>query len=393
MLGKTNITTLSEGGTAAGIEDFSWRQVQSGTRGDFTKAICKGGYLAGITADGSVAYTADGEVWEFMKLEYAGCRLLDIDWDGDRFILVGSCMDESVSTIKTTGLIVATADFRTVERIDTPGINGTTETSRITEYSLVSPQNGKYVLIAQTMLATSAVFTDFMDGKTIMQTIEKLDTAIKERHISAAKNTGCILAYVNISGNGFRHVVYKISHEYEVHRLKSYGNELKENQKSISVFECKDALYFLHLTSNGDYSLNKVTDSEEIMVMRTGQNFMFVDGAYIDGCQVFINSHEMLVVKKGESLADKTTDDLKEIAPEFSLNCIVKAFGQIYIFGNQGVILKSSVETGNENAILVQALSAKKALADAKAYADEKCGGLEARIAALEAKCNAAEEN
>lgn len=78
-------------------------------------------------------------------------------------------------------------------------------------------------------------------------------------------------------------------------------------------------------------------------------------------------------------------DDLIEIAPELTMNCITKAFGQLYIFGNQGAVLKSSVETNNESSIMVQALSAKKALAEAKKYTDEQFAVLEARIAALEA--------
>ena len=92
----------------------------------------------------------------------------------------------------------------------------------------------------------------------------------------------------------------------------------------------------------------------------------------------------MLIVKKGESIADKTLDDLIEIAPELTMNCITKAFGQLFIFGNQGAVLKSSVETNNENAIAVQTLSAKKALSDAKQYTDEQYALLEARIEALE---------
>lgn len=82
---------------------------------------------------------------------------------------------------------------------------------------------------------------------------------------------------------------------------------------------------------------------------------------------------------------DKTLDDLVEIAPELTMNCITKAFGQLYIFGNRGAILKSSVETNNEDTVTVQTLSAKKALADAKIYVDERYAELEARIAALEA--------
>lgn len=152
------------------------------------------------------------------------------------------------------------------------------------------------------------------------------------------------------------------------------------------MFECKGVLYYIQLLQEENYNLVKVTDSGEELTMCTGQNFAFVDGVYFNGCELFINNHEMLVVRKGESIADKTVDDLIEIAPEMILNCITKAFGQLYIFGNQGVILRSSVEINNENAIAVQTLSAKKALADAKAYADSRYAELEARIAELEGK-------
>ena len=99
---------------------------------------------------------------------------------------------------------------------------------------------------------------------------------------------------------------------------------------------------------------------------------MFKDGIYFNGCQLFINAHEMLIVKKGESIVDKTLDDLVEIAPELTMNCITKAFGQLYIFGNRGAILKSSVETNNEDTVTVKTLTAKKAIAEAKVNVAER---------------------
>lgn len=153
-------------------------------------------------------------------------------------------------------------------------------------------------------------------------------------------------------------------------------------EKNSKAFECKDELYVMAF--NGTYSLYKITNSDECMLLSSEKNFAFVDGVYFNECQIFINSHKMLIVKKGENIAEKTPDNLIEIAPELTMNCITKAFGQLYIFGNQGVILKSSVETNNEEAIAVQTLSAKKALLDAKKYTDEKYAILEARIIALE---------
>lgn len=89
MLGKTNITTLSEGAIVTEIEDYNWIQVQSGVFADFVAAIFKNGYLVAITADGTVVYTTDGEAWQTHMLEYENCRLNDIDWDGNDFVLAG----------------------------------------------------------------------------------------------------------------------------------------------------------------------------------------------------------------------------------------------------------------------------------------------------------------
>ena len=138
------------------------------------------------------------------------------------------------------------------------------------------------------------------------------------------------------------------------------------------MFECKDRLYFMNRTAGGDYRLGRYTDSGEVLAMSTGKDFGFIDGVYFDGCEIFINYHEALVVRKGESIAEKTVEDMLEIAPEMQMNCISKAFGRLYVFGNQGLILESSTETGNEAGIAVQTMSAKKALADAKAYADAR---------------------
>lgn len=158
-----------------------------------------------------------------------------------------------------------------------------------------------------------------------------------------------------------------------------------------NTFECKDILYCMGLVSNINYQLLKMLNLNENMIMSTEIAYGFVDGVYFDGSQLFINNHEMLIVKNGESIADKTIDDLIEIAPELTMNCITKAFGQIYIFGNQGAILKSSVETNNEESIAIQTLSAKKALAEANKYTDEQYAALEVRIITLEEKIAALE--
>lgn len=378
MLGKTNITTLSEGGIATEIEDLRWIQVQSGVSSDFVKAIFQNGYLAAITTDGAIVYSTDGEVWEVVQVEATDCKLNDIDWDGEKFLLVGSSTEES-GTSEKTGLVIATTDFKTLEKIDALPYN---------EYFMISPRNGKYILVARKYSTVYVLSTDLTEGGTQETQLDKYGENLQG--IMVAKSTEgalvCIQSYrygtgayagmmlnhidmVKVNGNGI---------------IELYPNLKATNKNMLSVFTSKDTLYFMCLQNVDNYRLNRVTGSDEIMTVCTGQDFALRGGVYFNNCQLFINNHEMLIVKKGENFADKTLDDLIEIAPELTMNCITKAFGQLYIFGNQGAILKSSVETNNENAITVQTLSAKKALADAKLYTDTQFAVLEARIAALE---------
>lgn len=204
--------------------------------------------------------------------------------------------------------------------------------------------------------------------------------------VTVAKNSSEMLLHINYyaqtnTTTTWYNEIQKIDNKgtfTHLHNIKS------GNIPVMNVYECKDALFYSSMMSTDDYKIVKVLPSNETNILSTGQNFFFKDGVYFNECQLFINSHEMLILKKRESISDKTLDDLIEIAPELTMNCITKAFGQLYIFGNQGVILKSSVETNNEEAIIVQTISAKKALQDAKKYTDEQYAALEARIVALE---------
>lgn len=384
MLGKTNITTLSEGAIVTEIEDYRWIQLQSGIYSNFVKTIYQNGYLVAITMDGSIVYTTDGEVWNVLTLEYAECRLNDIEWDGRRFLLVG-CYVKEDSNNETTGLIVATTNFEAMETITLPEY-------AYKEYYLISSKNGKYVLVAKydsyLCVVTSSSMSDIIGHE---QLYNYTASTPGVQDCVAVKNSSGILVYYRLfqpakysSPDISSHFIKRIIDEGII-SLRDYSEDFKYNHSKVfTLFECKDILYFLGLLAKNNYSLNEVTNAGEIMVMNTGQNFMFKDGVYFNDCEVFINSHEMLVVKKGERIAEKTLNDLIEIEPELTMNCITKAFGQLFIFGNQGVILKSSVETNNENAIAVQTLSAKKALYDAKQYTDDRYAALEARIAALE---------
>ncbi len=376
MLGKTNITALKEGGIVTDVEDFSWVSMQSGVHTDFVRCIYENGYLAAITPDGAIVWTKDGEVWNTVKLEYEDCWLNDIDWDGERFVLAGSCKEMISNRAETSRMLVFTRDFEVFEKME----NFAAEDCEI---HYIFPKNGKYIILTGGFYYSSG--TERMHINTIDLTTGEYENisemyviAMKnnrKRYAFCAKNASGILAYTNMAREDERYL-YKADNS--VKRLSKI--------KNVSVFECKGVLYYIQLLQEENYNLVKVTDSGEELTMCTGQNFAFVDGVYFNGCELFINNHEMLVVRKGESIADKTVDDLIEIAPEMILNCITKAFGQLYIFGNQGVILRSSVEINNENAIAVQTLSAKKALADAKAYADSRYAELEARIAELEGK-------
>ena len=374
MLGKTNITTLSEGGIVTDVEDFSWVSMQSGVHKDFVRCIYENGYLVAISPDGTIAWTTDGEVWNTVKLEYEDCWLNDIDWDGERFVLVGSCKETVSNKVTTSRMIVLTKDFESFEKAEN-------FIESDCEIHYIFPKNGKYIVISGGYFYSSSISNvsiltiDLTTGQITDKKQMYSKSGNGERHVFCAKNTGGMLAYSSSFHENGRYL-YKADNA--VTRLSEV--------KKVSVFGCKDVLYYIQLLQEENYNLIKVTDSGEELIMCTGQNFAFVDGVYFNGCELFINNHEMLVVRKGERIADKTVDDLIEIAPDMTLNCITKAFGQLYIFGNQGVILRSSVETNNENAITVQTLSAKKALADAKAYTDSRYEELETRIAELEGK-------
>lgn len=389
MLGKTNISTLSEGAIVTEIEDFKWVQMQSGIYGNFVKAIYKNNYLAAITADGTVVYTTDGEVWQTSVLEYEDCKLNDVDWDGSRFILVGSYTDASRNPVDEYGLILCTTDFVTYEKVVIPNAEDST-ISNIRydrEYIVIYPVNGKYIIVAKRRNTSRNDLIVFAgDLVNTWDSNNVISSSFEGGTVSIAKSSNeILLCYVGYFTNPIKYYnsVCKIAGNATCSLL--FRTDVNNKIPQFSVFECKDELFYRSARPTDNYKFVKVLNSSEEIILSTDINYMFIDGVYFNSCQLFINNHEMMVVKKGESLANKTLDDLIEIAPELTMNCITKAFGQLYIFGNQGAILKSSVETNNENAIAVQTLSAKKALADAKAYSDERYVELEARIIALEA--------
>lgn len=383
MLGRTNITVLAEGGTVTEIEDYRWLQVQSDIRGNFVKAICQGGFLAAITASGDIACTVDGEAWTASRPDYVDCELCDIEWDGDRFLIAGSCTENG----KKVGLVLSTRDFVQYERL-TIRHDDDEDDCYVERYCGIYSVNGKFLVVSVRNNAGRIIpyvyaggLDDVMENRAcLLYASDKFAEAL-----SIAKNSDGMLVCVNRRDNIDKPLdtVSWVGHDGR--NVFICTMESKKGLMQANVFEGKDALFYESKVASANYKLVKVLPSCEEMTLCIGQNFAFVDGAYFGGSQLFINSHEMLIVKKGESIADKTVDDLIEIAPEMTMRCIAKAFGQLYVFGNHGAILKSSMETGNEAGIAVQAMSAKKALADAKAYTDARYTELEERIAALEA--------
>ncbi|MCM1057740.1 MAG: hypothetical protein NC517_09045 [Firmicutes bacterium] len=395
MLGKTNITTLTEGAVVTEIEDFKWVRMQPGVYGNFVKAIYENGYLAAITADGKVVYTTDGEAWQVSELEYADCKLEDIAWDGSRFLLVGSYKDTIEMTDGTSGefeigLLLTTDNFTLYDyfKADTKKIISQYNYEYCSKYLAVYPSNGKWVVLAHEKYAGNSTS---IPSKSIAMLVGGSDSQLERQSsyiIRSDIGTICI-------GKNSQGILITNAYESKGRIYLVDGNTFKIQNKSLSgtgtihrlpVFDCKDELYYMGIESTAGYKLAKVLFSGEEIILSTGIDYRFIGGVYFNKCQLFINEREMMILKKGESITDKTQEDLIEIAPENTLTCITKAFGQLFVFGNQGLILKSSTEGSSEEAILIQTISAKKALLEANAYTEQRCKLLESKIAALEAE-------
>lgn len=363
MLGKTNIMPLAEGTIATEIENYSWIKMPCGLNGNFVRTAQGGGYLAGITADGSVAYTTDGEVWRTVRLQYQDCRLEDIEWDGERFVLVGGYKPDEFNK----GLILISTDLETYEQFE-----GQETTYDRTTIAAALSQNGKYITVNKDAVA---IVWEKDDGTAKSEQLTR--TTVTE--LKAVKGMGHMYTAWKEPGGGETYVINKTNID------KPISNVSRRNNIG-NIFECKNEIYWMCLKPEENYCLYKITEADEFVQMCADQNFIFIDGVYFNGCRIFINRHEMLVLKKGENLADKTVEDLVEIAPESQINCITKAFGALYVFGDYGCILKSSPVTNNEQSVAAQAMSAKRALEDAKIYTAEEIRRLEGRIEALETK-------
>lgn len=375
MLGKTNITALKESTLVTEIEDYNWIQMQSGMNGNIKNAIFSNGCLVGISEDNRIIYTTDGEDWNIVALELSTYTLEDLAWDGSKFVFVGSQTKENI----VYGLIVTTTDFKAFDiKPEVTYYEGTN-----TRLWGIYVKNNKCILLGFYCGGGNryynTAFSLIGDLKTweYNTTFSKSNNYGNSGHIfqckgSIAKNTSGFIIFVKFpnDSNGVRSYNQELYTSEDGITFTSRGYRLKDEE--ITVFENKDILFYMHFHSEYSYALVKIINNTETANLCIDQNFMFKDGVYFNGCQLFINSHDMLIVKKNESISEKTVNDLKEIAPEATMNCITKAFGKLYIFGNQGLILKSTTETNNEEVIAVQTLSAKKALAEAKKYVDDK---------------------
>ena len=381
MLGKTNITALQEGAIVTDVADYVWIQQQIGINGNFVRTIFNNQYLVGITENGIIAYTADGEVWQTVVPDYVDIRLNDIAWDGNRFLVAGSCRNEDEDTKKDyprIPLLLSIADFAKHEPINIiSSLDPLIPTSFVDLEDILAiyPENNKYVILALRQNSPNRFYLIYTDLSSFCEKDEYPQVSTIAYPFSIAKSShGMIMGYSKEYGS-----IYKL----EKDGLKPVLENNVSNR--LYVFESKDEFYYMGLTESHKYELRKILPTLETTLISSNINWMFSDGVYYNECQLFINNHSMLIVKKGESIGEKTLDDLVEIAPEATMTFIEKAFGQLFIFGNQGLILKSTNEVNNKEAITVQHLSAKQALAQSKIYTNEQVASLEARIAALEA--------
>lgn len=405
MLGRTNIMTIEEGTIASDVEEYKWINAAiNDITGTFVKAIFNNSILVGITKDGTIAYSMDGENWETARLDLEGnYELNDIFFDGNRYIMVGGYQsDKTIGEViyenVYTGMIVTTEYFKDFQII----LDSNTDKSS-SLYWTIRMDNGKYNihctrynLLADKTLTTIFNMTELSGSldslkETKIQEIRSVNlTWVKNFleicNIRQVKRSGSYLVYLK----QYSPSQSLCTHEIQTITDNGIYNYIKQESNSdltdiASIFECKDSLYYCMRNENYNYEFGKIIGEKENVVLTTNTNYLFIDGIYYNNDELFINDHQMLVIRKGESITDKTIEDLLDITYDFSMTAIVKAFEKIYIFGTGGNILISSEDVNSEDALAVKTMSARKALYDANAYTDIKISDLETRVAALEA--------
>lgn len=392
MLGKTNLTMIESGATVTEITDYSWNATEiGGVNGTFQKAIYENGVLVGITKDGMIVYTEDGENWAVKIIELDNgdaVELNDVVWDGLRYIFTGNHTDNSSYT---HGLLVFSDDLVNYDiRINVDKEEYFDLSSGSVKFFGLIVKDGKYFIITGYIqngrFTCDSIMTDFetyaIKNRIRVMSATQVNIATCDAKVSKSTSM-CIIQMVckSLSGCDYSMNTSTDGRSFDERLL---GN-VTSPENFIYTFECKDYLYYYLDRSRDNYSLYKVINPSESAVMATGIQFGFVDAAYFNKCEIFINSHAMIVINPGESIADKTLDDFVEITYDFSMTSIVKAFDRLYVFGTGGNVLVSSNEINNEEAFAVRTLSARKALYDANRYTDKKWAELDARITAIEA--------
>lgn len=413
MLGKTNLTKVEKGAIINDVADYSWNASSvSGITGNFVKTLYAGNILIGITIDGTVAYTKDGENWEIKKIELDSgdsIELADITYGNGKYVIVGNhCDSENL----IHGLIVTTEDFATFEIVSNwhsstayPHNNLVLHEKivAVTEINNTfimctfraensGPSSSTFQYISTYMVVINDIGEGIVSGD--MSQLIKIDlkTASYIKPLpamnscflkSAKKIDGTLICYIHcaIQHNCAHDVIIsKDGRAFET--LIDKGSSLRNpsiSNPSADLFnpcECKDNLYFMANTTVLNYRLSKVVGNAEALTLSENIEYGFLDAAYFNKCEIFVNNHQMLVIHPGESIADKAIDDLVDITYDFSISSIMKAFDKLYIFGTDGNILVSSNESNNEESLAIKAMSATKALYDAKAYTDEKIEAL-----------------
>ncbi|MBD5632442.1 MAG: hypothetical protein HDP34_04365 [Clostridia bacterium] len=404
MLGKTNITAIKEGTTVTDIEEYSWKSIKvNGVNSDFVKAVYGNNMLVAITRDGTIVSTADGENWEKTRIEMEGSyELEDIIWTGSQYIMVGNRKEivtekiiqegDSASVYKYHGIKVTSErllDFLVEEDED----------NIYSRYYAIVEKDEKQIIISKEYKdypENAGVYAVFKDSNgTLKKKISKC-TVSQDRicgHLNdhkvvvAKKNSGGAVYiednhFIGLTSSTAPNAYNKI---WITSDWLSYSSIQVQNsstqERAFSVFECKDSLFYY----KDDYhTLLKILNENSQTTVSQNVAFLFLDAIYFNKCEILVNGHNMLVIRSGENIADKTLEDLIEITYDFEIRFIEKAFSGLYIFGTEGNILVSSDEIKNEEAIAVKTMSATKALHDAKVYADEKYAVLEARIIELE---------
>lgn len=392
MLGRTNITTIKGGTVISDVENFVWNEVGTlQVEGAFKRTFFGNNTLVAISEGGTVIYSKDGENWERAVFEVnAECKIVDGVWDGKQFVFAAN-----------NPVIITTEDLQEYKKYEIPDV--------IKLYAIFYNINGTYtVLCGKKEPSLNEFIVSFFKGIPenlqevgIVDTRKYRDEAAENLYVKTAYSENILICYIKGGDTGvsdcFAHQVgvtedgvsvrkllsswYDVHNKYTTRPANFYEGPLNK----YKIFSLKNALYYMDILEESK-KLIRIKDfsDEKGDVVSTGKDWGFIGGEYFNKCDIFVNTNQMLVVKPGEYIAEKTIEDLIDITYDFSITNIIKAFGKLYLFGTNGHILVSSNEIRDENALAVKSMSARKALYEAKEYTDKKYEELVERIARIE---------